>query len=193
MKNLVSYRFVFYLGLFVFFISCSTSQQLFTMNELKETPSLSSRVETFYWDDTLKKKQKARGVMRWVKGCKIQLSFRVPFVQSEAMRVEFSPTKIELFNRLDKEYVELSYVKLKGVFPQLVSFEELEEILYLTLQSGKKSKISGDKLGLSAFSGYDLFIERVNLEPIELFQTKVPKSYNWVSEDDFINQINLYE
>ena len=130
--------------------------------------------------------------MRWVKKEGIHLSFRVPFVQSEAIRVVFTPNKICLFNRLEKEYIELSFNKLKNKFPQLLSFHQLEEELYQTIQSKGKGRLKGSQLGISLFNEYDLFIDRINLEPVQLYDTKVPKSYKWVDEDFFLNQI-IYE
>ncbi|NLZ72404.1 MAG: DUF4292 domain-containing protein, partial [Bacteroidales bacterium] len=130
-KSVLAY---FFMCLF-FFASCGTTKLSFSPLQIREAPSLSSRVETFYWDETTKQKQKAKGTLRWVKKEGIHLSFRVPFVQSDAIRVVFTPNKICLFNRLEKEYIELSFNKLKNKFPQLLSFHQLEEELYQTIQS----------------------------------------------------------
>ena len=170
--------------------SCVTTQSVFSGTEVREAPSLSSRVETFYWDETTKQKQKAKGNMRWVKKESIQLSFRTPIVPSEALRVIFTPNKVQIFNRLEKEYIGLTYEKLKQKFPQLLSFSELEEALYLAIQPKGKGRLQGAQLGLSFFTTYDLFIDRVNLEPVELYPTSIPKSYKRIDEDDFINQLS---
>ncbi len=170
--------------------SCVSTRSVFSGTEVREAPSLSSRVETFYWDETTKQKQKAKGNMRWVKKESIQLSFRTPIVPSETLRVIFTPDNVQLFNRLEKEYIELTYEKLKRKFPQLLSFSELEEALYLAIQPKGKGRLQGAQLGLSFFTTYDLFIDRVDLEPVELYPTSIPKSYKRIDEDDFINQLS---
>jgi len=184
-KSILSCLFVCVL----FLISCGTTSSLFTPSQLREASSLSSRIETFYWDETTKQKQKAKGTLRWVKNECIQLSFRIPFVQSEAMRVVFTPEKICLFNRLEKEYIELTFTKLKKKFPQLLAFHQLEEELYQTMQPKGKSRLKGSQLGIAIFNEYDLFIDRVDLEPVQLYDTQVPKSYKRIDEEVFINQI----
>ncbi len=184
-KSFLPYLFVCVFCL----ISCGTTKSTFTSLQIREAPSLSSRIETFYWDEATKQKQKAKGTMRWVKDISIQLSFRVPLVQSEAMRVVFTPEKICLFNRLEKEYIELTYSKLKDKFPQLLTFHQLEEELYQTIHSKGKSRLKGSQLGITLFNEYDLFIDRVSLDPIQLYDTKVPRSYKQIDEDVFLNQI----
>lgn len=170
--------------------SCVTTRSVMSSLEVREAASLSSRISTFFWDETTKQKQKAKGTMRWVKKECIQLSFRTPIVPSEALRVVFTPNKIQLFNRLEKEYIELTYDKLKRKFPALLSFSELEEALYMAIQPKGKGQLKGTQLGLSFFTDYDLFIDKVNLEAVELYSTKIPKSYKWIDEDDFINQLS---
>ncbi|NMA73893.1 MAG: hypothetical protein GX963_06960, partial [Bacteroidales bacterium] len=58
-----------------------------------------------------------------------------------------------------------------------------------TMQPKGKSRLKGSQLGIAIFNEYDLFIDRVDLEPVQLYDTQVPKSYKRIDEEVFINQI----
>ena len=126
----------------------------------------------------------------WLKsGERMQLSFLMPILRSEVVRLEVTPEELLLVDRMGKRYVRATRKELKGVLPKKATFARLEKLLYAATTPDGKRALTAQELGLSSLKRGKIELSDFSDKPFTMTPTQLSKKYEEVSPEELLEML----
>lgn len=129
------------------------------------------------------------GNMRLKSGERMQLSFLMPILRSEVVRLEVTPEELLLVDRMGKRYVRATRKELKGVLPKKATFARLEKLLYAATTPDGKRALTAQELGLSSLKRGKIELSDFSEKPFTMTPTQLSKKYEEVSPEELLEML----
>ncbi len=176
--------------LFVVFalVGCKTSKQTVktTTQTVTQKPAsyLSSRIQLTLPEEV--GGQELNGNMRMKSGELIQFSILMPILRSEILRLEITPDKVMMIDRMNRRYVSATKDELVRIFKQNVEFSQLEELLVKASQNKGKVTYTGEELGFAPFGDATISFSNFSDKPLDLEPTTVSDRFKKISVNELM-------
>ena len=129
------------------------------------------------------------GNMRLKSGERMQLSFLMPILRSEVVRLEVTPEELLLVDRMGKRYVRATRKELKGVLPKKATFARLEKLLYAATTPDGKRALTAQELGLPSLKRGKIELSDFSDKPFTMTPTQLSKKYEEVSPEELLEML----
>ncbi len=184
--NIRAFSIIFLLGLLMGLSGCKTTRKAVSALP-EEDHYLSSKVQLTlpYQGDMLT----VSGSMKLVKNERMQLSFWMPLLRTEMLRLEVTPDDVLLIDRMGKRYVQASRDELKTVLPKKADFANLEKTLFDASKPGGKNTLTAEELGLTAFAKAKVTFSDFSTGEFTLLPTQVSTKYTKVEWTELIEML----
>lgn len=120
------------------------------------------------------------GTLKLVSGERLQLSFLMPILRTELVRLDVTPDDVLLVDRMGRQYVQANRNELKGLLPKKADFARLEKLLFKAASPGGKTVLEGRDLGIPKLAGARLELNDFSDKPLALTPTQVSARYKKV-------------
>lgn len=120
------------------------------------------------------------GTLKLVSGERLQLSFLMPILRTELVRLDVTPDEVMLIDRMGKQYVQTNRNELKGLLPKKADFAHLEKLLFKAARPGGKTVLEGSDLGIPKLEKGRLELTDFSDKPFTLTPTQVSARYKKV-------------
>lgn len=120
------------------------------------------------------------GTLKLVSGQRLQLSFLMPVLRTELVRLDVTPDEVMLVDRMGKQYVQTNRNELKGLLPKKADFAHLEKLLFKAARPGGRTVLEGRDLGIPKLEKGRLELTDFSDKPLSLTPTQVSARYKKV-------------
>lgn len=183
-KNAVrTFRFLSLLLLLaVCFAGCETSRTAGTLS--KDSNYLSSKVQLTvpHKDATIT----VNGTMKLKGGECMQISFLMPILRTEVARMEVTPNRVLLVDRMGKRYVRATRKELKGVLPKKADFKHLEKMLYAASKPNGKKILTAKELGIPSMEKGKIELSNFSNKELSITPTRLSQKYKEVELEELL-------
>lgn len=164
---------------------CKTSRMAGTA--IRNTGYLSSKVQLTvpHRNATLT----VNGTMKLKDGERMQLSFLMPILRTEAVRMEVTPEEILLVDRIGKRYVQLTRRELIRILPKKTDFARLEKFLHAASKTHGKRTLTGKELGIPSLEKGKIELSDFSDKEFTLSPTLLSQRYMEVSLQELLEML----
>lgn len=129
------------------------------------------------------------GTLKLKSGECLQIAFLMPILRSEVARMEVTPDRILLVDRMGKRYVEATRDELKRYLPRKATFHRLEKMLYEAAKPGGKRALKGTELGIPGLEKAEVELHDFTTAPFRLTPTSVSAKYKRVELEELLGML----
>jgi hypothetical protein len=177
-------RITYLLLLIVLLAGCKSSKHLLKP-EAETTPHyLSSKLQLTMTGN--KGSIAVNGTMKMKSGECVQVSLLMPILRTEVARMEATPDRILLVDRMNRRYVAATRTELRGKLPATADFAHLEKLLEQAATPNGKRELSGTDFGFAALNGAKVMLYDFSTKELSLSPTQLSDQYRQLSLDEFV-------
>lgn len=165
---------------------CKTSRQA-DSSFLKDSGYLSSKVQlTVPHKDAV---LTVNGNLKLKKGDRMQISFLMPIIRTEVVRVEATPDDVLLVDRMGKRYVRATREELKGLLPKKSDFAHLEKLLYAASRPNGKKVLTGKDLSIPSMEKGRVELSNFSDKEFMISPTQLSDKYKRVELEELLEML----
>ena len=127
------------------------------------------------------------GTLKLVSGERLQMSFLMPILRTEVVRIEVTPDEVLVVDRMGRRYVRATRDELKNILPRKVTFSHLESLVFNAAKPGSKRSITEKELGISGLETGKIELSDFSESPLKLTPTSLSDRYTAVGLDEVLN------
>ena len=128
------------------------------------------------------------GQLKLLRGERVRLSFIMPVLRTEMVRVEITPADMLVVDRKHREYVRATPQDLKQLSAEAISFASLEQTLLNAATSGE-AFLTGRELGLPSLEKVTIRLYDFSTREFTLPSTSLSDKYRPIPWEDLMQMI----
>lgn len=167
--------------------ACQTTRRTSTGQVTTRTGCLSARVKLTVPNHGAV--LTVNGILKLKQGERMQLSFLMPILRSEVARVELSPDRALLVDRMGRRFVEVDGRELKQFYPRKNGFARLEKLLYAAARPGGKRILEGRELGIPSLRKGQIELYDFSDKTFDLPPTRLSSRYKEVPLSELLEML----
>jgi hypothetical protein len=126
------------------------------------------------------------GIMKMKSGECIQVSFLMPVLRYEIVRIDITPDEILFIDRMNKCYVRAAQSDINALLTRKINFEKIEKLLFDASQPGAKATITAEDLKLKSFGAVKLHLYDFSTADLTIALAEIPAGYKPVDLDELL-------